>query len=159
MKGKTGKRKALERRAQRIQGRICDSCKDPERLSAVYREMSNLDPAAFVVVVEHHHDGNKATVHGLSHNVSRGIETNWLHFDLERSFREGEKDYLLFRVEEEGCAKCSPRIMIMLESGQASTVFLGRGSFPARVDVFFSLDRKEARAFAKAHSKPRPKKK
>ena len=146
---KETQRKRLEREAQRLHGLQADASFLDARINRVYRQMSNLDPNAFVVVVEDGHDRN-TTVHGMSHSVNRGIETNGLSFWMKKPIGPTEQEYLLIRRngdEREG-------LIVRLNPGQQAEVWIPYGSFPARFTIFFCLKRKEALAFADKARKP-----
>ena len=143
------RRNRLEREAQRLQGLQADASKLDERISSVYRRMSNLDPDAFVVVVEKGHDG-KATVHGMSHSVSRGIETDGLSFQMEKPIGPTEREYLLIR-RDDGRRQ---GLIVRLDPGQRAEVWIPYGSFPAAFTIFFCLKKEQALAFADKARKP-----
>ncbi len=140
---KKAQRKRLEREAQRLHCLQADATNLDAKISSVYRRMSSLDPHAFVVVVEEGHDG-KATVHAMSHRVSRGIETNDLSFTMVRPLGPTEQEYLLIRREHDK----HKGLIVRLDPGQQAEVWIPYGSIAAVFTIFFTLKSKEAQAFA-----------
>jgi hypothetical protein len=137
-------RRRLEKEAQRLRELQVNAEKSADRMSAIYREMSNLYPHAFVVVVR---DGQnpKLDIHGLSHDVSRGIEFEGMSFKMYKPVMTKEREYLLINCPGDG----GLGLMTRLDPGKKIEVWTPFGNAAFYFTVYFTLQKKNALAFAR----------
>jgi hypothetical protein len=136
------RRAQLKRKATSLYRQISLAAEAKAGIAAVYREMSNLKPDAFVVVCR----DDDVAVHGLSHGVSRGIETDGFEFYLCAALDKiGGTAYLIFGAE----TKDEDGMRVSLLPGEKAEVDLPCGDIATSFTIFFETNRKRALAFAR----------
>lgn len=152
---KEERRKRLRAEAQRLEDQRARASSVPDKISLAYRRLSQLDPHAFVAIIERTCDGDKFGIHALSHRVSRGIEVGELAFRLERSLRDGVPDYVLVNRNN---GRSRPELCICLNPLQRVSIVIPYGCANGQLVVFFAIKRKDAVEFVR-EAKERQRKK